>query len=180
MQIGFTAEDKQNKLLEWKEYCRNTYSKEMMPIKRKEIWELLDDAGLKPSSIIKSRPLNYKWINREELTKALNSLVNIKIKDRQIKQKINFIFNLINSDLRFEKIQKIIIRENNGELFYDFSVPKNENYLANGFVVHNSTYRLYLRRGKQGSRVAKLIDSPNLPDNECVYYVTAAGIVDEI
>ena len=47
-------------------------------------------------------------------------------------------------------------------------------------VGHASTYRMYLRRGKQGSRVAKLIDSPNLPDNEAIYYVNAAGIVDEL
>ena len=46
-------------------------------------------------------------------------------------------------------------------------------------VGHASTYRLYLRRGKKGSRVAKLIDSPNLPDNECVFFVTDKGIVDE-
>jgi len=42
------------------------------------------------------------------------------------------------------------------------------------YSCHASTYRLYLRRGKQGSRVAKLIDSPNLPENEIVYYVNAA------
>jgi DNA repair protein RadA len=39
---------------------------------------------------------------------------------------------------------------------------------------------MYLRRGKQGSRVAKLIDSPNLPDNECVYFVSDAGVVDKV
>jgi len=47
-------------------------------------------------------------------------------------------------------------------------------------VGHASTYRLYLRRGKKDSRVAKLIDSPNLPDNETVYFVSDAGIVDEV
>jgi DNA repair protein RadA len=46
-------------------------------------------------------------------------------------------------------------------------------------VGHASTYRMYLRRGKQGSRVAKLIDSPNLPDNEAQFFVTAAGVRDE-
>src|SRR3990172_2808180 len=45
-------------------------------------------------------------------------------------------------------------------------------------VGHASTYRMYLRRGKKGSRVAKLIDSPNLPDNECIFFVTEAGVVD--
>jgi DNA repair protein RadA len=38
---------------------------------------------------------------------------------------------------------------------------------------------MYLRRGKQGSRVAKLIDSPNLPDNECQFWVTEKGVRDE-
>ena len=51
--------------------------------------------------------------------------------------------------------------------------------IGGNIVGHASTYRLYLRRGKQGSRVAKLIDSPNLPDNECIYFVTEAGVVDK-
>jgi DNA repair protein RadA len=51
--------------------------------------------------------------------------------------------------------------------------------IGGNIVGHASTYRMYLRRGKQGSRVAKLIDSPNLPDNECQFYVTKAGVRDE-
>ena len=45
-------------------------------------------------------------------------------------------------------------------------------------VAHNSTFRIYLRKGRKGSRVAKLVDSPNLPDSECIYMVTESGIVD--
>ncbi|MBM3230524.1 DNA repair and recombination protein RadA [Candidatus Pacearchaeota archaeon] len=51
--------------------------------------------------------------------------------------------------------------------------------VGGNIVAHASTYRIYLRRGKQGSRVAKLIDSPNLPDNECVFFVSKNGVVDE-
>jgi DNA repair protein RadA len=51
--------------------------------------------------------------------------------------------------------------------------------IGGNIVGHASTYRMYLRRGKQGSRVAKLIDSPNLPDNEAVFFVTDNGVVDE-
>jgi len=179
LQIGFSALDKQRQLLKWNNYIDKTHDKEMMPIKRRDIWSLLKDAGLKPSLIIRPRSSDYKWVNRKELENSLKVLMNIGIKDRQIKQKINFIFKLLNSDFRFEKIKKIDMMENkDGELFFDFSVPKNENYIADGFVVHNSTYRMYLRRGKQGSRVAKLIDSPNLPDNEAVFFVTEAGVVD--
>jgi len=179
-QIGFTASDKQEKLVRWIESSSKTYDKEMMPIKRKEVWQLLKEAGAFPSKVIKSRPESYKWINKRELQNAFRVLMDLKIKDRQIKQKIGFIFKLLNSNFRFEKIGRIKISENaDKELFYDFSVPENENYIANGFVVHNSTYRMYIRRGKKGSRVAKLIDSPNLPDNECVFFVGAGGIVDE-
>ena len=180
LQIGFNAQDKQLKLLQWIEYYKKTYLKEMMPIKRKELWDLLKNVGLKPCLIIKSRPVSYDWVNRKELEQALKFLMNVEVKDRQIKQKIDFIFRLLNSDFRFEKIRKFNVEKNEGQLFYDFSVPENENYVANGFIVHNSTFRMYLRRGKQGSRVAKLIDSPNLPDDECVYYVTSAGIVDKV
>ena len=51
--------------------------------------------------------------------------------------------------------------------------------IGGNIVGHASTYRIYLRRGKKGSRVAKLIDSPNLPDNEAIFFVTEAGVVDE-
>jgi DNA repair protein RadA len=45
-------------------------------------------------------------------------------------------------------------------------------------VGHNSTFRIYLRRGKKGTRVAKLVDAPNLPDDEAVFVVTEGGLTD--
>ena len=50
--------------------------------------------------------------------------------------------------------------------------------IGGNIVGHASTYRMYLRRGKKDSRVAKLIDSPNLPDNETFFFLTDAGIRD--
>jgi hypothetical protein len=35
-----------------------------------------------------------------------------------------------------------------------------------------------LRKGKKGSRVAKLIDAPNLPDGECNFFVETQGLKD--
>ena len=43
-------------------------------------------------------------------------------------------------------------------------------------VGHNSTFRIYLRKGKKGSRVAKLVDSPNLPDGEATFMVEMDGL----
>ncbi len=45
-------------------------------------------------------------------------------------------------------------------------------------VAHASTFRIYLRKGKKGSRVAKLVDSPNLPEGECSFFIEKGGLVD--
>lgn len=45
-------------------------------------------------------------------------------------------------------------------------------------LAHASTYRLYLRKGKEDKRVARLVDSPNLPEGECVFKVGKAGVTD--
>jgi len=45
-------------------------------------------------------------------------------------------------------------------------------------VAHTSTVRVYLRRGKKGTRVAKLVDAPALPDGEVVFQITDEGIKD--
>ncbi|MEM4625612.1 MAG: DNA repair and recombination protein RadA [Candidatus Pacearchaeota archaeon] len=50
--------------------------------------------------------------------------------------------------------------------------------IGGNIVAHASTYRVYFRRGKKDSRVAKMIDSPNLPDNETVFLITPFGLRD--
>ena len=50
--------------------------------------------------------------------------------------------------------------------------------IGGNIVAHASTYRMYLRRGKKDSRVAKLIDSPDLPDNAAEFLVSEKGITD--
>ncbi len=41
---------------------------------------------------------------------------------------------------------------------------------------HTSTFRIYLRKSKGEKRVAKLVDSPNLPDGEALFTVTYDGL----
>ena len=45
-------------------------------------------------------------------------------------------------------------------------------------VGHASTFRLYLRKSKAGRRIGRLVDSPNLPEGEAIFNVTAEGIRD--
>lgn len=50
--------------------------------------------------------------------------------------------------------------------------------IGGNIVGHNSQTRIYLRKGKKGTRVAKLVDSPYLPDGEAGFVVTQKGIED--
>ncbi|MFH1225061.1 MAG: DNA repair and recombination protein RadA [Candidatus Diapherotrites archaeon] len=58
-------------------------------------------------------------------------------------------------------------------LFGDPTAPIGGNVVA-----HASKTRLYLRKSKEDKRVAKLVDSPSLPDGEAIYRVTENGIED--
>ena len=50
--------------------------------------------------------------------------------------------------------------------------------IGGNIVGHNSTFRIYLRRGRKGTRVAKLVDAPNLPDGEATFMVETDKIRD--
>jgi DNA repair protein RadA len=58
-------------------------------------------------------------------------------------------------------------------LFGDPTAPIGGHILG-----HQATYRVYLRKSKAEKRIAKLIDSPSLPENETVFKVVKEGIRD--
>jgi DNA repair protein RadA len=58
-------------------------------------------------------------------------------------------------------------------LFGDPTAP-----IGGHIVGHHSTFRIYLKKSKGPKRIADLIDSPNMPDGECVFEVTTDGISD--
>lgn len=45
-------------------------------------------------------------------------------------------------------------------------------------IAHASTYRIFLKKGKAEKRIAKLVDSPSLPEREEVFAITESGIDD--
>lgn len=65
------------------------------------------------------------------------------------------------------------VMDNPGILFGDPTTPIGGHVLA-----HMSTYRLYVRKSKDDKRIARLVDSPNLPEGEAVFRVTPKGIGD--
>ncbi len=46
-------------------------------------------------------------------------------------------------------------------------------------VAHTATFRIYLKKSKGELRVARLIDSPHLPEGEAVFKITERGIEDK-
>jgi len=45
-------------------------------------------------------------------------------------------------------------------------------------VAHTATYRVWLRKGKENTRVAKIFDSPYHPEREVTFRITEEGVVD--
>ena len=55
----------------------------------------------------------------------------------------------------------------------------NPTTAIGGHIIgHASTYRVYLRKSKGGKRIARMIDSPHLPEGEAVFEVSNEGITD--
>jgi DNA repair protein RadA len=46
-------------------------------------------------------------------------------------------------------------------------------------VAHNSAVRVYLRKGKKDKRVARLVDSPYMPEAEAIFKVADEGIIED-
>ncbi len=65
------------------------------------------------------------------------------------------------------------VMDNPGIMFGDPTTPIGGHVLA-----HAATYRLYLRKGKEEKRIARLVDSPSMPEGECVFKVTPDGVKD--
>jgi len=58
-------------------------------------------------------------------------------------------------------------------LFGDPTVPVGGHVLA-----HQAGTRLYLRKSKGDTRIARMVDSPNLPEGEIIFRITTEGIKD--
>ncbi|MBN1194916.1 MAG: DNA repair and recombination protein RadA [Methanomicrobiaceae archaeon] len=63
------------------------------------------------------------------------------------------------------------VQSNPAVFFGDPTKPVGGN-----IVGHASKFRVYLRKSKGGKRVAKLVDSPNLPEGEAAFIVEEAGL----
>lgn len=50
--------------------------------------------------------------------------------------------------------------------------------IGGNIMAHASTTRLSLRKGRGPERIARIVDSPCLPESDGKFQITAAGIAD--
>lgn len=65
------------------------------------------------------------------------------------------------------------VMENPAMMFGDPTTP-----IGGPTLGHATSFRIYLRKSKDDKRIARLVDSPSLPEGEVVFCVTEDGIVD--
>ncbi len=128
----------------------------------------------KAEEIIKSE--NVKLIVVDSLTSAFRSDYTGRgtLADRQ--QKLNRHMHRLQ---RLADVHNLAVYVTNqvmsrpDVLFGDPTAP-----IGGHIVGHQATYRIYLRKSKEDKRIAKLIDSPNLPEGEVIFRVLLEGIRD--
>ena len=50
--------------------------------------------------------------------------------------------------------------------------------IGGNILAHASTTRISLRKGRGETRIAKIYDSPDLPESEATFAITTGGITD--
>merc|ERR1712130_376592 len=54
----------------------------------------------------------------------------------------------------------------------------NQKAIGGNIMAHASTTRIKLRKGRGETRIAKIVDSPCLPEDQTTFAITAQGIID--
>ena len=128
----------------------------------------------KAAEMIKEK--NVKLVIVDSLTSQFRAefIGRGQLSDRQ--QKLNKHMHILMKLAEMNNIAVLVtnqVMQNPGILFGDPTTP-----IGGDIVAHNSKTRVYLRKSKEEKRIAKLVDSPSLPDGEAIFKVTESGIKD--
>ncbi len=130
----------------------------------------------KIEDLVKKQGLNVKLIVIDSLTAHFRAefIGRGTLADRQ--QKLNKHMHVL---LKLADMYNISVYVTNQVMAKpDMFFGDPTQAIGGHIVAHASTFRVYLRKGKKGTRVAKLIDSPNMPEGEASFYVDETGIKD--
>lgn len=85
----------------------------------------------------------------------------------------------LHSILKFADLNKTVVAVTNQVAAKPDAFFGDPTRAIGGHILgHTSTFRLYLRKSKGNRRIARLIDSPNLPEGEAVITISEDGVRD--
>jgi len=128
----------------------------------------------KAQEIIKEK--NIKLLIVDSLTSQFRSefIGRGQLSDRQ--QKLNTHMRMLQ---RIAELYNVVVFVTNQVMSRpDVLFGDPTDAIGGNVVKHASKTRIYLRKSSGSKRIAKLVDSPSLPDGESVYQVTENGITD--
>jgi DNA repair protein RadA len=135
---------------------------------------LLIDAARELSNELAPSSLPVKLIIVDSLTSLFRAEYagrgTLAGRQQKLNRHMHDLFKLVD-DLNAVAVVTNQVMSNPGLLFGDPTKP-----IGGNIVGHTATFRLYLRKSKAGKRIARLVDSPNLPDGEATFMVETAGI----
>ncbi len=106
-------------------------------------------------------------LKKENLIYVCDGIVNLNEKGKQILKQyqkfkskgfISSLYALANSNVNWSRVQKITPLINNEDYVYDLTVENNHSFIADGFIVHNttSTAKLAAYYSKRGFKTAMI------------------------
>ena len=135
---------------------------------------LLIDAARELSNELAPSSLPVKLIIVDSLTSLFRAEYagrgTLAGRQQKLNRHMHDLYKLV-GDLNPVAVVTNQVMSNPGLLFGDPTKP-----IGGNIVGHTATFRLYLRKSKAGKRIARLVDSPNLPDGEATFMVETAGI----
>ncbi|NYZ77491.1 helix-turn-helix domain-containing protein, partial [Candidatus Micrarchaeota archaeon] len=140
--IGFTRSDKKEKL---EKACnreiRQQYA-DQIPIDGREVFRLAKELGLKTSDFHAASCFfrNKKPLGREAFAKNILSVFGKHANSENGKRAYDYLRRVHDSDVTVAAIKSKTAVESR-ENFHDITIPVHSNFIANGFVVHNSARR---------------------------------------
>jgi len=103
-----------------------------------------------------------EYVGREHLSERQQKLNNLLHKLLRLTEAFNLPVIVTNQ-----------VQANPAQFFGDPNRPAGGHVMA-----HACTHRVYLRKGSKGTRIARVIDSPYLPENNTRFKITEKGIED--
>ncbi|MEK6827978.1 MAG: DNA repair and recombination protein RadA, partial [Nanoarchaeota archaeon] len=130
----------------------------------------------KVEDLIKKQGLNVKLVVVDSLTAHFRAefIGRGTLADRQ--QKLNKHMHIL---MKLADMHNLCVYVTNQVMAKpDMFFGDPTQAIGGHIVAHASTFRVYLRKGKKGTRVAKLVDSPSQPEGEIGFYLDESGIKD--